>query len=207
MQPAKPVRLLVAASLVVMLTSGCSLLGKDSAKQSIDPPREDTETMLQTVIKDAQKNNASQNAQSTQVTLYFKDDKGFVSPVSLPVASTEGIAKKTLESMVEDGLPKAQLPKGFTALLPKGTKVKSLDIKTEGKLAVVDFSKEFTNYNVQDERKMIEAITWALTGFPSIEQVELRVEGKKLPEMPMGATPLDGTLSRAMGINLEIAPG
>lgn len=203
MANAKAGRLTAAALTVVLLASGCSLKS-ESRKTSIDPPPEQAETMMEMAMNAQAKGQA---AQDTQTTLYFKDERGYVSPVSLPVANTAGIAKKSLEYLVEGNLSSTALPKGFTGLLPKGTQVKGLNIIADQKLAVVDFSKEFTDYNPQDERKILEAVTWTLTGFPSINKVSIRVEGQDLKEMPMDATPLDEPLSRAMGINLEIGPG
>ncbi|CAK4852132.1 unnamed protein product [Aphanomyces euteiches] len=53
----------------------------------------------------------------------------------------------------------------------------------------------------------MEAVVWTLTGFPTIAQVQFHLEGKAMSEMPVDSTPLSEPLSRAMGINLEIAPG
>jgi germination protein M len=194
---------------IVLLTSGCSILGSGQ-KTQIDPPPagygEAATAGVQTI--DAGTTGAAGPADSKnlqQTTLYFKDGNGYVAPVTMGLPKNASAAKQALQYLAEDGPEKNMLPKGFTALLPKGTQVKGLDVKD--KLATVDFSKEFLNYNAQDERKILEAITWTLTGFPNIQQVQLRVEGKALKEMPEGATPLDEPLSRAMGINLEKAEG
>ncbi|WP_248927455.1 GerMN domain-containing protein [Paenibacillus hamazuiensis] len=199
MKPLKWVRWIAAAGMVVLVTSGCSVLGDKEAKQSIDPPPSGAESAVQAVPANAGAVNLS------QVTLYAKDEQGFVAPVTVDLPKTESIAKKTLEYMVDGGPGQGLLPAGFTSLIPKGTEIKAINI--DKKVATVDFSKSFATYNAQDERKILEAITWTLTGFPSVEKVQLWVEGKALKEMPVAKTPLDDPLSRAMGINLEKPEG
>ncbi len=204
----KWVRWVVIMGLFAFVASGCGISGKDDATQPIDPPPGSADGIEDTAAQ-AGGEDAGQQAQSQQqVTLYFKDAKGYVAPVTMAIEKTEGIARKSLEYMVEDGPYQQMVPQGFTALLPKGTEIKGMDIVKDKKLAIVDFSKEFLNYNPQDERKILEAVTWTLTGFPSIQQVQLWVEGKALQEMPVDGTPLDEPLTRAaLGINIEQAEG
>lgn len=198
----KSVRLLTAAAAIALMASGCSVWKSKSGKEAIDPPPESAETMMMGTGGAAGGAQAA-NAKSTQVTIYAKDAHGYVAPLSVPVGSTQSVAKTALSYMVEDGEGKGVLPKGFTALLPKGTQV---GVNIADKLATVDFSKEFLQYNPQDERKIIEAVTWTLTGFPSVERVQIRVQGKDLKEMPETGLPLNGALTRAMGINLSLTP-
>lgn len=186
-------------SIVVLLTSGCSVLGTKEHSQSIDPPP----TGADASAASAKPVTAPVIQNPMPVTVYAKDSNGLVAPISLNVEKSVEVAKKALEAMVDGGPSASLLPAGFTPLISKGTQVKGIDIVKDQKLAIVDFSSAFTNYNVQDERKILEAITWTLTGFPSVEKVQVRVEGKELKEMPEGGTPMDEPLSRAMGINLE----
>lgn len=207
---------IVYIALIVMLTSGCGLT--DSKKNSIDPPQVETGMLDENdaVVLNTNPSNKvgtgteiskTSKTATTQVTLYFKDTKGYVAPLSVTIPSTQQIAKKSLEYMVDGGPLTGQLPQGFTALIPKGTLVKDINLKSEQKLAIVNFSNEFANYNAQDERKIMEAVTWTLTGFSTIDKVQFWINGKDLKEMPVFNTPLDNPLSRAMGINIEIAPG
>lgn len=189
-------------SIGLMLTAGCSVLEPKEQSQPIDPPQSGAE-------------GASANVQPVgaavanpmAVTIYARDERGMLAPIAIEVEKTMEPAKLALEYMVEGGPAAGKIPAGFSSVLPKGTVVKGINIVKDQKLAIVDFSKEFTDYNIQDERKMLEAITWTLTGFPSVDQVQLRVEGTALKEMPHDGTPLDGALTRAMGINLEKPEG
>ncbi|EXX89405.1 stage II sporulation protein [Paenibacillus darwinianus] len=197
-------RAAVAGVLALPLfASGCGLLPGQSAKQ-IDPP--------QVLYDEGQASEQAQAAESgakTQMTLYLKDRSGFVAPVSVTTSLTdqEKAGQKALEMLVDGGQYARELPSGFMALLPKGTQVTQLDIVNDQKLAIVDFSGPFADYNAQDERRMLEAVTWTLTGFPGIERVQIWYEGEKLDEMPVDGYPLDEPLTRAIGVNLELAPG
>lgn len=201
MKPSNWIKWGAIAGVTVLLTSGCSLM----KSSEIDPPPADV------VVNGTQGGAVSVSAgvqgQTQTATLYLKDRNGMIAPVTMNLPKVEGIARKAMEFMVEDGASKGQLPKDFHAVLPKGTQVKGLDINMEKKLAVVDFSKEFKNYAVQDERKLLEAITWTLTGFSGIDNVQIWLDGKALTQMPNGGTPIDGLLTRTMGINLERAEG
>jgi germination protein M len=201
----KWVGLASVAAAVMLMTSGCSLFGSDGATGAIDPPPAGANLSVPNNALPVMA--AATTGSQTEATLYFKDVNGYVAPISTRIPSTPGIAKEVLEYMVDGGPGQALLPDGFHALLPKGTRVKGLNIVTEQKLAQVDFSKEFANYNVQDERKMMEAITWALTSFPTVEKVQIWMEGKVLKEMPVDGTPMDEPLTRTMGINLQASAG
>jgi germination protein M len=188
----------------MLLTSGCSILGSKEQSQPIDPPQTGAADAAATSAKPVS-GAVIQNPSS--ITVYAKDSNGLVAPVGITVEKSIEPAKQALEAMVENNPSAVALPSGFTALIPQGTTVKGINVVKDQKLAIVDFSKAFTDYNVQDERKILEGITWTLTSFPSVEKVQLRVEGKALKEMPQGGTPLDEPLTRAIGINLEKPEG
>lgn len=191
-------RLAAVATVTAMLSTGCSLINKKEGAQSIDPPPTGADTAVQTSAVPVTAETGR------QVTLYFKDPKGMVAPLSVYIPKTLEVARKSLEYMVEGT---AVVPNGFQALLPKGTTIKGIDLKADQKLAVVDFSKEFNSYKPEDERKVLEAVVWTLTELDNVEKVTLRVEGKELTQMALAKTPVDTEMSRAMGINLEFGSG
>lgn len=201
MRLAKWTKWAAIAGVTVVLASGCSML-KSKESQDIDPPQTPPGATGTASAGDAVPTSATVQ-QGLNVTLYMKDQNNFVAPVTVQVPKTEAVARSTLEYMVAGGPGESLVPSGFTGLLPKGTTVKGLDINVDKKLATVDFSKEFNNYNAADERKIVEAVAWALTGFANVNQVQIWVEGKQLKEMPVNHLPISGALSRAIGINLE----
>jgi germination protein M len=144
-----------------------------------------------------------------QMTVYLEDRNGYLAPISLQttLGKNEAAAQKALEMMVENGTYANQLPEDFRAVIPQGTQIKSYKYDKEQKLATVEFSEPFSDYNPQDERTIVEAITWTLTAMPGIEGVEIWYEGAKLSEMPQDGFPLDDKLTRSVGINIEAADG
>ncbi|MEX1028665.1 MAG: GerMN domain-containing protein [Paenibacillaceae bacterium] len=188
-----------------LVLSGCGWFGAEETGSQIDPPQVDYELGAGIFTDVVDEEVMAEPEQLAPVTLYFKDAQGYVAPIGLRIPAKEGIAKLALEYMVEGGPAEDLLPSGFHALLPKGTTI--VTNVTKSGLAIVDFSENFTQYNPQDERKILEAVTWALTGFKSVNQVEIWVAGKALKQMPVDGTPLDEPLTRAMGINLERAQG
>lgn len=192
------IRWVLFIGLVALVTTGCS----NNETMPIDPPQTHSQMDKEMIEQTISLLEEEQQAEM-EVSLFFKDHHGYVVPVSMNVPSAEYIAKLTLQYMTVNGLGKDSIPAGFSALIPEGTTIKGLNIISDKKLAIVDFSKEFTNYDEQDERKILEAITWALTNYSTIDQVELWVEGQKLKQMPKNGTPLDEPLSRNMGINIE----
>lgn len=193
--------LLVCVICIPLLLSGCGWFGTEETSTQIDPPQVDYESGASIFTDVEDEEVMAEPEQLAPVTLYYKDAHGYVAPIGLRIPAQERIAKLALEYMVEGGPGEELLPSGFQALIPKGTTI--VTNITKAGLAIVDFSDNFTQYNPQDERKIIEAVTWALTGFKSVNQVEIWVEGKALKQMPVDGTPLDEPLTRAMGINLE----
>ena len=196
------IRSAAIAGVIALLTTGCSVLGTGK-KSDIDAPpttgaEADAKTTSAAVTIDMSEDNSS------QMTVYVKDAKGFVAPLSLGLPKTVSVAKTTLEYMVDGGPVASLLPSGFQALLPKGTKVVSLNI-TSDKRAIVDFSKEFLNYDGPNERKIVGGYHLEPDKLPNRRESAAACGWKDLKEMPKGKTPLDTPLARSMGINIEKA--
>lgn len=207
MKVKKATRWFTVAVLFVVLLSGCSLWGGDRETKQIDPPPAGANLgMGDGEAVPVVAGEASEVEQQMEVTLFYKDPHGFVVPVSVDVPLDVAKAKKTLEYMVDGGPGAALVPPGFQALIPQGTIINGISVVKDN-LAIVDFSDHFASYNPQDERKILEAITWALTQYETIDKVELRLNGHLMDEMPQEGTPLHEPLSRVMGINLERGEG
>ncbi|RXZ84636.1 hypothetical protein EBB07_01050 [Paenibacillaceae bacterium] len=194
----------VAVPLIVA-TSGCGVFSSKTSKE-IDPPPVQSSWVNQTSGESEAMTQDGQE-QVSKMTVYMQDTNGYVVPVTMSAKLADGAdaQKLALQMLVKDGPYSAQLPAGFEGVLPEGTEV--IVLKVVENVAMLDLSEAFTSYNASDERNMLEAITWTLTGFPEIDQVELWHEGEKLKEMPVNGFPLDNPLTRAMGINLEKAEG
>ncbi|MDT3429105.1 germination protein M [Paenibacillus forsythiae] len=139
---------------------------------------------------------------AARTTVFLQNDNGLLAPVALrlPESGKDGALKQSLEALVDGGAYSADLPDGFHGVLPQGTEVKSVTV--DHNLAVAELGGKFGTYAPADERKLMEAITWTLTGQEGIKGVQLSIDGKKLNEMPLKGTPLDRPLTRSIGINL-----
>jgi germination protein M len=184
-----------------VLVSGCTA-GNTSGSLPIDPPQ------AVTAGAEADFSAEAPAEQVFQSTLYVRDGDGYIVPLSVKLPYEDhAFAKRTLQYMVKGGPVEELLPEGFSAVLPEGTEVLTINISDMTKTATIDFNKAFENYEEEEERQILEAITWAMTSFPSVEYVQLWVDGRALHEMPVGRTPLHEPLSRKMGINVERAAG
>lgn len=181
------------------LLSGCSLFGFGAeTKKKVDPPQS-----VSLVDKNASKETAAkkETAQKTVKTeLYLIDKNGYVVPKTLDLPKKASLAKQALDYLVDGGPVSEILPNGFRAVLPADTGI-SVNIK-DG-VAHVDFSKEFKNYQPEDEMKILQSVTWTLTQFDSVKTVKLTMGGHELTEMPVNGTPISANLTRAIGINLD----
>lgn len=193
-----------------LLLSGCSLFGASSSAQ-IDPPPADVEAQMLESIG-AEKASSEQTSFMTEKelsTVYLENEHGLIAPVALHLPEGDASLRlnRMLETIVQEGPYDSLIPAGFAGVLPAGTEVKAVTVKQDEKLAVVEFNGAFADYAKEDERKILEALTWTLTETPGVEKVQLWVDGEKLNEMPVGGTPLDRPLSRSIGINLQLNDG
>jgi germination protein M len=199
---------LVSAFLVSSaLLSGCGLFGGEE-KTQIDPPKEVSyqEGSEQSVVTEettGSETTATEEAGdlSVMTELYLIDKNGYVVPQTVSLPKTEGVAKQALEYLVANGPMAEMMPNGFRAVLPADTQV---SVNVKGGVATVDFSKEFKNYQPEDEMKILEAVTWTLTQYDSIEKVKFQMNGHEMTEMPVNGTPISGTVSRTNGINMDV---
>lgn len=211
MKKISKIRGISAAGLlaVPVMLSGCSLFGSQSSMDIDKPPAEVEQQMLNMTGGGAAKVKTTAATTGPKTTVYLANGKGLLAPVSIgiPEAKDTNTMKQALQAMVTEGSYAAYLPKGFTALLPKGTEINKLTVDKEQKTAIVDFNSAFNKYNAPDERKILEALTWTLTGFAGVQKVQLTVDGKALEVMPLAGTPLNQPLTRSFGINLQKADG
>lgn len=200
---------IVGVMAIPMVLSGCGLFSK-SVSEPIDPPQ--TEVIEEQADQtsswlDGATEGVAEGAE--QYMVYLQDRNGYLAPISLPMAIAEGeeVATKLLEVMVDQGMYSGSLPVDFRAMIPQGTEILDYDINSENGIATVNFSEAFVDYNMTDERSIVEAITWTLTSLEGVNGVEIQVDGEKLSEMPVDQYPLDEALTRNIGINIEVAEG
>lgn len=197
----------IAATVIAssVLLSGCGLFGGDPAVEEIDPPQDVTYTNEDIDTTESGTDGSTEMGDDASVEtvtreLYLVDKNGMVVPQSLQLPKTEGVAKQVLEYLVEGGPVTEMLPNGFRAVLPQDTQVTT---NMEGNTVIVDFSKEFANYQPEDELRILQSITYTLTQFDPIKNVKIRINGHDQDEMPVNGTPIGNGLNRSAGINLD----
>lgn len=193
--------------LILPLLSACSLSPKLEPReaQSIDPPPSSIEeAMIQGTAA------ASLSDGNDVVTVYLLDHNGYLAPMSLKLeteqSTSETTAAKALEWMTVNKELADQLPPGFRAILPEGTKIRSVTQDQATGTMNIDFTAPFSIIP-SEERKVIEAIIWTLTELPGIDKVTLTIAGQPLRSLPSSGLPVDSTLTRGWGINLEMEKG
>lgn len=205
----------VSVALALAVLSGCSL-GSKEEPVDLTPPNTvewDDEVKIDNPAETAEEPTDQEGAEksgetasgvaTTTLTLYFLDRNGYVVPVAMKVPKVEGIAQQALHFMTKGGPGEELVPEGFSAVLPPNTEM-TVNIKPEEKLARVDFSKEFTNIPAGQEKKVLEAVTYTLTQFPNVDQVEITVNGYPLTEL--GDYPVNQPLKReTLGLNMELS--
>ena len=195
------VKKLIFLLMVTVLLSGCGLFS-GSGKEDIDPPQKVTYDDEKNVTGEDEKKGTNVTGENTVLTqLYLIDKNGYVVPRTFALPYTESVAKQALEYLVKGGPIDNMLPDDFRAVLPEGTEV-SVDIQ-DG-VATVDFSNEFQEYAPEDEVRILESIVWTLTQFDSVKSVKLKMNGYPLTEMPVNKTPINGDLTKKVGINIDL---
>ncbi|WP_025029032.1 GerMN domain-containing protein [Caldalkalibacillus mannanilyticus] len=213
MRKSKVILGVITLLVFTIVATGCVFGPKEDASIEVDPPQidytegEEGEFVIEIDDTDGEVEVTTEGEATKEVNrqLYLFDHEGRVTPITVKLPHTESVAKQALEYLVADGPVTELLPDGMRAVLPAGTDV-AVTVKPDG-TAIVDFSNEFKNYQAQDEKGILEAITWTLTQFDTIKQVVIWINGHEQEVMPVDGTPIGQSLSRKDGINVEVADG
>ena len=183
-------RVLIASSAVLVL-----LLSVSNRDIELEPYEEPLEEIPQAA---AAVSATMEDMQQTVV--YYEDGDGYLVPVQRDVIRQDGIARATLELMVQNAkndMDAARL--GLSPVVPEGTTFE-LDI-SEGH-ARVDLGREaLAAHDKQQEENMRTAIVWALTEFDTVKDVSFLVGGQRRDTLTHG-TNISGSYTR-VGLNQE----
>lgn len=127
----------------------------------------------------------------------LKDNSGTLIPISFsaePLPSLEEQLILALSKTVK-GACRSDL---FSGLLSSSVTIRSA--KIDGQSAVIDFSKDFLQYDPADEVRILEAIASICAQF-DIRDITLCVDGEKLTSMPYYKTAIPETYNASIGIN------
>jgi len=183
-------RVLIACSAALVL-----LLSVRSRNVELEPYEEPLD---QIPVSETAVSATAQDLQETVV--YYEDGDGYLVPVQRDVQRQDGIAKATLNLMVQSARNDMEAARlGLIPVVPEGTKF-DLDI-SQGH-ARVDMSREVLNaVDKQQEENLRTAIVWALTEFDSVKDVSFLVDGQERDTLTYG-TNISGSYTR-VGLNQE----
>jgi germination protein M len=132
--------------------------------------------------------------------LYFAsvDQAGRIQLKSVirPIAASDSPLRDTLDSLLK-GPSSQELNLGLMSMIPSDSRLRSVTVK--GDTAVVDFSESF-RFNPQGMEAMntqLRQVVYAATEFPSVRNVQIRIEGAVVRALGTEGMRLDAPLSRA----------
>ncbi|HBT48144.1 MAG TPA: hypothetical protein DEA73_09780 [Peptococcaceae bacterium] len=138
--------------------------------------------------------------QEAFVQVYFSDEQALhLVPVAVAApGSGEGDLPRAAVEALLAGPPKDS---GLLATVWPGTRL--LDFTVRDGVAVVDLSKEAVGYGGGStmETLFVDSLLWTLTQYPSINKVQLLIEGEKREYLPEG-TPIREPLPRPGHLNM-----
>lgn len=186
--------LLIAALLLI---SGCGLMDWIFPEKTPEPPGENEPQ------GEGEPETSSDKLRTS--VLYVADTHGkYILPLSYDIPWEEGIAKAVLKHLVEGGPAHQYLTtRGLKAVLPAQTTILGMTVK-DG-LATIDFSPEFLQTaDAVHESLILDALTYTLTEFDSIDGITIWVNGQALTKLNYG-TPVAPVLTRERGINTRVS--
>lgn len=140
------------------------------------------------------------NADMVSTVAYYQDNYGYLVPVMKTITNRPGIAKATLEMMVQNPANDMEAARlGLRTVIPQGT---TFDLDIADGAARIDLSAEANTFSdAAGERNMVSAIVQTLTEFPTVDTVRFLIAGQERDTLKNG-TPIKGDFTRE-AINLE----
>lgn len=175
----------LALALCLLLSAvltGCSLV------QSVFHPADEEEQPVDST------------AGFRRTVLYFQTDDGLMVPVMKLLPWEEGIGRAALNQLVdtdENRISAAAM--GLKNVVPQGVSfVLSISDEAVATLNICDLPKL---ENAEAEQALVTAVVNTLTEFPTIEEVQLKFDGKVKKKLPHGTNVQDAM--RAIPLNEE----
>ena len=134
-------------------------------------------------------------------TIFLMDSNNYIACTKI-ITKEKNVEKKAfelIESLIIDSSKQDNIPNGFKAIIPNGTKI--LSINYNNNTIKINFSKELMNTSINYEEAIIEAIVYTLTSIHDVKYVIIYMENELLTKLPKSKINLPSTLDRSFGIN------
>lgn len=130
--------------------------------------------------------------------LYLLDKNNTLVPLTIKYESFDTKGEEIMY-IISNLKTNSQVSNIFTGIIPSNTKVNNLNLNN--KVLEIDFDENFKTYEAKNELKILESLTWTLTSLDYIDGLYLSISGNRLKNMPVNNTPINGLLTKQIGIN------
>lgn len=178
-------RRVISFGLIMVLGLTVLMFGKNLKSKKISVKDEE----IQMVRSDENKIVEVEEDGLRKTVMYFKNGDGYLVPVMKKIPWEEGIAKVTLNNMIDSPELREILSlTGLSPVIPAGTEITGITIDQESGLCKVDFSEQALNHDSEkEEENFIKGVVYTLTEFSAIEEVQILIAGKELPTLQYGS--------------------
>ncbi len=129
--------------------------------------------------------------------VYVLDNEQTLIPLSIEISEDLSIEDK-LQLLIAYMCGKQKI-KNFQPVFQE--ELSTVNIQVENKVAVFNFDDTFLKYDVKNELRLLEALSWGATQFDEVDEVQIQLNQTTLTHMPLGNTPIPKQLNRTIGIN------
>lgn len=148
--------------------------------------------------------NYSNNNDKYTNVVYLLDSNDFVSRVTVDfnTSNVYELIPIIFNIMTVGSDNSNTIRNGFKPCIPKNTKL--LNFNLYDNILHLNLSKDFLNTNIENERKIIEAIIYTFTSFDNIDYLDIDIENNDFNCLPISKTEIPLLLDRSFKINKEI---
>lgn len=188
------IRALALLAVVALLVGAC---GDDDGDTTTDTSDGTTTTGDSTTTSSSDSSTTSEpDAETVDLSVYFLDESGQLRIGWKREIVAPAVAEGVVESLLR-GITDEDQALGLTTAIPEGTTLNSVDISDEG-IGTVDLSAEFAAGGDEASAKArLAQVVYSMTQFPTVEQVEILVDGEPLTAVGDAGVAVDGPMVRA----------
>jgi hypothetical protein len=130
---------------------------------------------------------ASPTGETMTVSVYFLRETRLGKAVGtahreIEIPEGKTVAKSAISELL-DGPTDEEAEIGLHTAIPEKTKLNSINLVSETKVATIDLSEEFTTGDSETTEAQIAQVVYTLTQFPTIEKVALQIDGQDVDKI------------------------
>ena len=143
-------------------------------------------------------NNVKKNYKEAYI--YLLDQNNYVARVNIILNEKDNLnkIKEIVNYLTIDGNKSNYIKEGFTPIIPKKTKLLSVDI--DNNIVKLNFSKELLNIPDNKIDQLISSLIYSITSLNNDYKLSIYIEGNILTKLPNNKL-IDPILDRSYGIN------